>query len=128
MAPVTHFDCRRQHVISRGGYTATAPAAKPAAGEPVKKVYYGGGVGITLGSYLRFSFSPLVGYPLTPKISIGARGTYEYIKDTRYSPDLTASNYGGSAFARYRFERLLYAHRVFLHELRVPAVQRQFDS
>lgn len=90
---------------------AAAPvAAKPAAPAPEKKLYFGGGVGVTFGSYTRISISPLVGYPLNPKVSIGARATYEYIHDTRFSPDLSASNYGGSAFARFRFHPLAYLH------------------
>jgi len=90
---------------------AAAPApAKPAAPAPEKKLYFGGGVGVTFGSYTRISISPLVGYPLNPKVSIGARGTYEYIHDTRFSPDLSASNYGGSAFTRFRFHPLAYLH------------------
>ncbi|MGH7743028.1 MAG: hypothetical protein ACRENS_13520, partial [Candidatus Eiseniibacteriota bacterium] len=73
-------------------------------------IYTGGTLGVTFGSYTRISIAPLIGYILNPKISIGAKGIYEYVSDTRYTPDLTASNYGGSAFTRLRLNPLIYAH------------------
>jgi hypothetical protein len=39
--------------------------------------------------------APLVGYKLNPKASVGVKVLYEYIKDKRYDPTMTASNWGG---------------------------------
>jgi hypothetical protein len=98
---------------------APAPAAAPAAAAtPAKKdnrLYFGGTLGVTFGSYTRFSIAPLVGLSLNPKISVGAKGIYEYINDTRYSPDLTASNYGGSLFTRLRLNPMVYAHAEYAY-------------
>src|SRR6478736_3835127 len=60
---------------------APVPAAKPAPAEPKKRPYLGGSFGISFGSYSRLSISPLIGYPLAPKVSVGLKGTYEYIHD-----------------------------------------------
>lgn len=78
---------------------------------PLKdRIYFGGTVGLTLGNYTRISVHPLVGYKFTPKLSGGLKVIYEYISDNRYSSKYTASNYGGSLFARYRIIPPLYAH------------------
>jgi hypothetical protein len=79
------------------------------------KVYYGGNIGLSFGSYFRISVAPLVGYKLSPKASAGLKFVYEYIEDKRYDPKLTASNYGGSVFTRYRLHRQVYAHGEFAY-------------
>ena len=91
----------------------TSPAKKKKAG--AEKVYYGGTVGLSFGSYFRINVSPLIGYKLSPQASVGARISYEYIEDKRYSPKLTSSNYGGSVFSRYRLLPQAYAHAEFAY-------------
>ena len=86
---------------------APAPSATQKKARPI---YFGGTIGLSLGDYFRISIAPMIGYSLSPKISVGGRVIYEYIEDKRYTPTLTASNYGASAFARYRIVPPLYVH------------------
>ena len=70
---------------------------------PLKdKIYFGGGIGLSIGTYTRISIYPMIGYKLTNKLSGGIEIGYEYISDNRYSQKYTTSNWGGSIFARYR--------------------------
>ena len=90
--------------------TAVVPA-KSKQSKPFKeKIYYGGNIGLSFGSYTMIGIYPLIGYKLTPKLSAGVKLAYEYIQDKRYSTDYTTSNYGGSLFARYRVIQALYLH------------------
>jgi len=94
---------------------AQAAPAETTVAAPVRKkrVYFGGNLGLTFGSYTRISVSPLIGYSLNPRVSLGGKGTYEYIRDSRYSPGLTTSDYGGSVFTRLRINPQAYAHAEF---------------
>jgi hypothetical protein len=74
------------------------------------KLYYGGNIGLSFGNYTMIGVYPLVGYKLTPKLSVGVKIAYEYISDTRYEQTYTTSNYGWSLFARYRIVPPLYVH------------------
>jgi hypothetical protein len=74
------------------------------------KMYFGGYVNVSIGSYTAMGVEPLVGYKLTPKLSVGGKLSYEYISDKRYEEDYSASNYGFSLFTRFRVTQRLYAH------------------
>lgn len=52
----------------------------------------------------------MVVYKLTPKLSLGGKISYEYIKDKRYSSIYETSNYGASIFSRFRVTQRIYAH------------------
>ena len=78
-------------------------------------VYYGGTVGLSFGDYFRINIAPMVGFRYSPKASVGVKVAYEYIKDKRYDPALTGSNYGGSVFARYRIHPKVYGHAEFAY-------------
>ena len=67
-------------------------------------------MGLTVGDYTRIGIYPLVGYKLKPKLSVGVKIAYEYIRDNRYSSTYETSNYGYSVFSRYRIIPALYAH------------------
>jgi hypothetical protein len=84
------------------------PGQKQASG--AKKIYFGGNMALTVGSYTRIGIYPLIGYKFTPKLSGGLKIGYEYIRDNRWSETYETSNYGGSVFARYRIVPQLYAH------------------
>jgi hypothetical protein len=82
------------------------------------KWYYGGEVGFAFSSnYFSIGVDPLVGYKVTPKLSLGAKIGYTYISDDGYKPlpALNSSNYGGSIFSRYRIIPQLYAHAEFAY-------------
>lgn len=74
------------------------------------KLYYGGNIGLSFGSYTMIGVYPLVGYKLTPKLSLGVKLSYQYVSDSRYTQTYTTSNYGWSVFARYRLIPSLYVH------------------
>ena len=80
--------------------------------------YYGGNIGFSFwNDYFYLGVYPLVGYKVTPKLSLGAKIGYAYISDDRYEPfpALKTSNYGGSIFSRYRIIPQLYAHAEFAY-------------
>jgi hypothetical protein len=80
--------------------------------------YYGGNIGFNFwNDYFYPGIYPLVGYKVTPQLSLGAKVGYAYISDDRYEPllALNTSNYGGSIFSRYRIIPQLYAHAEFAY-------------
>jgi hypothetical protein len=77
------------------------------------KVYYGGTLGLSFGSFFRLAVTPLVGYKLSPRASVGLKVQYEYTVDKRYAEEVTSHNYGGSVFARFIILPHVYAHAEF---------------
>lgn len=67
-------------------------------------------IGLTIGSYTRVAVNPIVAHKLKPKLSVGIKLSYEYIRDNRYNTRYDASNYGAGIFARYRLLPPLYFH------------------
>lgn len=74
------------------------------------KIYYGGNIGMSFGTYTMVGIYPLMGYKFTPKFSGGVKLAYEYIQDKRYASTFTTSNYGASVFMRYRILKPVYLH------------------
>ena len=77
------------------------------------KIYYGGYLNLSFGSYTVIGVQPLVGYKISPAFSVGGQLTYEYFSDNRYADNYSTSNYGASLFSRYRVVPQLYAHAEF---------------
>ena len=77
------------------------------------KVYYGGYANFSFGKYNYIGIEPLIAYKLLPKLSIGAKISYEYFKNKNYTPTKEGSNYGIGAFMRLRIARRFYAHAEF---------------
>ena len=77
------------------------------------KMYFGGYANFSFGKYTVIGVEPMVGYKLTPKFSLGAKISYEYIKDKRYSSTYETSNYGASVFSRFRLTQRIYTHVEF---------------
>ena len=75
-----------------------------------QKLFFGGAVGLSFGSYTRIAIYPQIGYRITPKLTAGIELGYIYISDTRYDPNRDYSNYGASIFGQYRILKPLYAH------------------
>jgi len=74
------------------------------------KIYYGGYVNLSFGSYTVVGVEPMIGYKLTPKLSAGIKINYTYTSSNYSGTKYTSSSYGGSIFARYRVIPPLYAH------------------
>jgi len=72
------------------------------------KLFFGGSLGFSFGSYTSIRVYPMIGYKLTPKLSTGVKFMYEYSKHNASSN--TYNNYGASIFARYRIIPQIYVH------------------
>ena len=80
-------------------------------GKPLsEKLYFGGGLGASFGTYTRLALYPLVGIRHSEKFRTGVQLGYEYINDKRYIPGYEASNYGMSLFAEYNIIPQIYLH------------------
>jgi len=90
--------------------TYTQPVEKKTSQPFSSKIYYGGNVGLSFGTYTMVGIYPLMGYKFTPKFSGGIKLAYEYIQDKRYTTTFTTSNYGASVFMRYRILKPVYLH------------------
>ena len=87
------------------------PAEKAQEGKSKNdKVYYGGYANFSFGKYTTIGIEPLIAYKLLPRFSVGAKISYEYVKDKRYDISQEFSNYGASVFSRLRIAKKLYAH------------------
>ena len=64
-------------------------------------LFYGGYVGLAFGSVQYIELSPLIGYRFSPQFGAGVGLLYRNRKDTRYSYDVSATDYGANLFARY---------------------------
>lgn len=90
-------------------YTPPPTQEKPKA--PIKdKIYYGGYVNLSFGSYTVVGIEPMIAYKLKPKLSVGLKINYTYTSSNYSGTKYTSSSYGGSIFARYRVIPPLYAH------------------
>src|SRR5262245_12495917 len=70
------------------------------------RLYFGGNFGLQFGDQTLVDLSPLVGYRLTEKLSVGVGATYIYyhFEDPyHYYPSYSTHIYGGSIFTRYYF-------------------------
>lgn len=84
-------------------------AEEETTGFDKRKIYYGGYLNLSFGSYTVIGIQPLVGYKFTPEFSGGVQLLYEYSSYDNSS----YSNYGGSIFSRYRVIPQLYLHAEF---------------
>ena len=82
----------------------------------IERFYFGGNLGASFGTITFIDVSPMIGYRITPKFSVGVGATYQYWKDSRYTPDFKQSIYGGRLFSRYVIaEDFLGAGNLFAH-------------
>jgi hypothetical protein len=63
--------------------------------------FYGGGVGVSFGDITYVEVSPLLGYRVDDRLSVGGSLIFRYRDDDRFSPSVNTSDYGGGLFARY---------------------------
>jgi len=82
--------------------------------QTASKWYYGGTLGFSFwNDYFYLTIQPMVGYKVTPKLSIGGKIGYSYIN---YSDvDIDTHNYGASLFSRFRVIPQLYLHGEFVY-------------
>jgi len=68
---------------------------------PKQNWFYGGGIGLGLGDVDYFEISPLVGYNINPRTSVGLSLLYRYRKDNRIEPSQSTNDYGSTLFGRF---------------------------
>jgi hypothetical protein len=85
-----------------------APVSQPqGTGTLREKLYLAGNMGLNLfGRVFFVEASPMVGYKITDKFSVGPGISYQYISTRNYS----YSNYGVKGFARFLFIPSIFAH------------------
>jgi hypothetical protein len=71
--------------------------------------YFGGNLGLQVGTVTLVDLSPLVGVMLSPKFSTGIGATYQYYEDNRFQGN-AGSSYGGRAFVRYNVLPNIFAY------------------
>jgi hypothetical protein len=74
------------------------------------KVYFGGNFGMQFGTSTFIDISPLVGYRITDKFSLGVGVTYQYYHYRDLNFNLETNVYGGRVFGRYLFTDYLFGH------------------
>jgi len=74
------------------------------------RIDFGGYLGAQFGTVTLIEVAPVVSYHFTEKFHAGVGLTYQYYKNTYYTPDYSTSSYGGSLFGRYFIWRDLFAH------------------
>lgn len=80
----------------------------------MSKVIVGGSLGFSFGTVASVRVNPLLGYKLTPKLTTGITGLYEYNSYDNYGYGRqNYTNYGGSIFSRFRFIPVAYLHAEF---------------
>ncbi len=77
------------------------------------KLYTGGNLGLTFGTYTNVIVSPMVGARLNERMYAGLGIEYQYTKDKRYEPALTYNQFGARVFTQYNFIPQLFAHLEF---------------
>lgn len=100
-------------------------------------LYFGGGFGLQFGFMTLIEVSPLVGYNVTPKFSVGISPTYKFYKYNDYygqNLDLKTNVWGGSIFSRYYVFENVFAHVEYESLLynsqtpNYPETKQQFNS
>lgn len=73
-----------------------------------ERLYFGGNLGLNFGDIVFIEVSPLVGYMLSNKASVGTGVIYQYLEFRR--PSFSTSIYGGRVFGRYNLFESLFAY------------------
>lgn len=77
------------------------------------KIYTGGNLGLTFGTYTNIMVSPMIGARLNEKVYAGLGLEYQYTKDKRREPAFTYNQFGARLFSQYNVIPQLFAHVEF---------------
>ncbi|MTI31468.1 hypothetical protein [Xanthovirga aplysinae] len=94
-----YFNATAQEIESEEGKNQEQEEQEEAGARFFDRVYFGGNVGLQLGTAFFVDVSPLVGYQFTERFSGGVGFTYQYIK--LRENEVGWNVYGGRIFARY---------------------------
>jgi len=91
---------------------AWEPEPTTASGQPGmgKRLYFGGGIGLSFGTVDYVEIAPMVGYRVTPDFNLGLGVFYRYRNDDRYEEGVSTNDYGANLFAQYQVVPQLFLH------------------
>ena len=96
-------------IVSTEKSAKKSQSQKPA----VSKIYYGGYLNLSFGSFTAIGVEPMFAYKVTPKLSTGTKLKYEYLHYKEGSYVYEENNFGFSLFTRFRVTPQFYAHAEF---------------
>ncbi len=73
------------------------------------RLYYGGNLGLQFGYFTLIDVSPIMGVMITPKLSGGVGGTFQYYEYNSFQGS-QGTSYGGRVFARYNILPNIFTH------------------
>lgn len=85
-------------------------AAQVSSGFSSGRWFFGAGLGLAFGDITFIEVSPLVGYRVNDRLSVGGSLIYRYRNDDRYGQNLSTTDYGGSVFGRYAVAGPFFVH------------------
>jgi len=121
-------------IFSKTIFAQDNPEYSPQEYNLKSHLYFGGGLGLQFGSMTLIEISPLVGYKVTPKLSIGVSPTYKYYHYKAYYGSTSTNVFGGSIFSRYSIFENIFAHVEYetlfynIQEPGYPTTRLQFNS
>ncbi len=76
------------------------------------RLYFGGNFGLQFGSFTHIEASPIVGYMINDKLSVGVGVIYQYfrIRGNSQIGDYETNIYGGKLFGRYNISQQLFGY------------------
>ena len=74
-----------------------------------ERLYFGGNLGLSFGTWTQIDISPNIGYRITNDFSAGIGVKYNYLSYNG-APSFKSTIYGGSAFGRHMIIENLYAY------------------
>lgn len=77
--------------------------------------WVGGGLGLAFGDVTFVSVEPVIGYSITPKLSVGGRLIFRYRSDDRFGQDISTTDYGAGLFVRYLVARPFFVQGEYEH-------------
>lgn len=75
-----------------------------------KRIFVGGNLGLQFGTVTLIDVSPLAGYWITDRLAGGIGATYQYYKDSRFTPEYSTHIFGARVFGRYFIFENIFAH------------------
>ena len=90
---------------AQGSGPEEGPPPKPAHPAWTKRLFYGGGLGLSFGSVESVYVAPLVGFHVVPHLDLGVQPFYLWSKSTLYTPTVETNDYGVDLLARARVFR-----------------------
>lgn len=84
------------------------------------RIFFGGNIGLQIGTITFLDLSPLVGYKITDDFWAGIGGTYQYYRYKSGITEYSDNVYGGRVFARYFVLDNVFVHAEY-EKLNIPS-------